>query len=98
MEAMQQILINNAFDSEAKLIAIIAFGDICLASGAHEFLRYLPETQTSFTSASVMSLNKGSSHDEIDLLERLRIALIDAYISILHGLYPDDGSPQLTAE
>ena len=45
-----------------------------------------------------MSLNKGTSPDEMDLLERLRIALIDAYISILHGLYPDDNSQQLTVE
>ena len=37
-----------------------------------------------------MSLQKGTAPDEVDLFERLRIALVDAYISILHGLYPED--------
>jgi len=37
-----------------------------------------------------MSINKGSSPEEIDLLERLRIALCESYVSILHGLSPDE--------
>lgn len=39
-----------------------------------------------------MSLSKGRNPEEVDLFERLRVAIIDAYISILHGLYPDENS------
>ena len=42
--ALQRILESNDFDSEVKLIAIIAFGDVCLAAGPHNYLQYLPET------------------------------------------------------
>ncbi len=49
---MQRILVDNSFDSEVKLIAIIAFGDLSLAAGAIPFTDYLAETQTSFAAAS----------------------------------------------
>ena len=48
MECLLRILVDNSFDSEAKLIAIIAFGDVSLAAGASNFLRYFSEIQTSF--------------------------------------------------
>ena len=81
----------GSFDSEAKLSTIVAFGDLVLAAGPVHFMQYLPETQTSFIEASKMSLNKGSSAEEIELLGSLRIALCEAYVSILHGLQPDEG-------
>ena len=31
-------------------------------------------------------MNVGTSPDEVELLGRLRIALVEAYLSILHGL------------
>ena len=34
MECLLRILMDNSFDSEVKLIAIIAFGDVSLAAGA----------------------------------------------------------------
>jgi len=37
MQVMQRILVDNSFDSEVKLIAIIAFGDLSLAAGALPF-------------------------------------------------------------
>lgn len=76
----------GSFDSEAKLSTIVAFGDLVLAAGPVHFMQYLPETQNSFIEASKMSLNKGSSAEEIELLGNLRIALCEAYVSILHGL------------
>lgn len=93
MPLLQQVLTDPNFDSESKLFTIIAFGDLALAAGPQEFMQYLPETQSSFVSASQMSLSKGEGPDEADLFSRLRIALVDAYISILHGLVPDDISP-----
>jgi len=90
MPCLQAILMDSSFDSEAKLVTIVAFGDIVLAAGPASFASYLAETQNSLIEASKMSINKGSSPEEIDLLERLRIALCESYVSILHGLSPDD--------
>ncbi len=39
--------------------------------------------------ASKTSLFQGSCPEEIDLLSRLRIALCESYVSVLHGLHPD---------
>ena len=71
-------------------MAITAFGDLSLAAGASKFYAYLDQTMTAFRQANELSLGKGSNPDEVDLLGRLRIALIDAYISIMHGLWPDE--------
>jgi len=87
---LQAILTDANFDSEAKLVTIIAVGDLVLAAGPSHFFQYLQATQTSFFSASQLSLSQGTSPEENDLLERLRIALCEAYISILHGLFPEN--------
>ena len=42
MDCLLRVLIDNAFDSDAKLVAIIAFGDVTLAAGSENFLKYLP--------------------------------------------------------
>lgn len=89
-ECLHKVLVENAFESDAKLVAITAFGDLSLAAGASNFYAYLDPTMTAFHQANKLSLGTGKSTDEIDLLGRLRIALIDAYISILHGLWPDE--------
>lgn len=52
MPVMQNILVDNSFDSEVKLIAIVAFGDLSLAVGPNNFYPFLTETKTSFASAS----------------------------------------------
>ena len=95
-ERLQRILVDNSFDSEAKLVTIIAFGDLSLAAGAEQFMQYLPQTLNSFTQASNLSLQNSENPEEIALLTNLRVALVEAYISILHGLVPDDDMPQLT--
>ena len=46
---LQCILVDNKFDSEAKLVTIIAFGDLSLAVSAQNFLPHLPQTAVSFT-------------------------------------------------
>lgn len=90
MPVMLRILNDNAFESEVKLIAITAFGDIILASGTQNFMPYLEETKNALSAASELSLNLGSNPEEVDLFERLRIALLDSFVSILHGLGPGD--------
>ena len=37
MPCLQAILIDSSFDSEAKLVTIVAFGDIVLAAGPASF-------------------------------------------------------------
>lgn len=37
-DCLQRILLDNTFDSEAKLVTIIAFGDLSLAAGAQNFI------------------------------------------------------------
>lgn len=95
---MHQVLVNNEFESEAKLLAITAFGDLSLAAGAINFYSYLEQTKTAFFEAAQMSLNKGNNPEEIDLFERLRVAIIDAYISILHGLYPEENQTAISQQ
>ena len=43
MPVMQNILVDNSFDSEVKLIAIVAFGDLSLAVGPNNFYPFLTE-------------------------------------------------------
>ena len=41
-EKLLRILVDKDFDSEAKLVTIIAFGDLSLAAGPAQFMQYLP--------------------------------------------------------
>ena len=52
MPLLKSILEVETFETEAKLIAIIAFGDLALAAGPQNFNDYLPDTQNSFMTAS----------------------------------------------
>ena len=60
-------------------------------------MQYLQETKKAFFTASLMSISKGSSPEEAELLSKLRIALTEAYLSIMHGLYDLD-CPQMQTE
>ena len=88
IEALQETLQGDSFEPGAKLTAIIAIGDVCLASETH-FIAYSQQVLSSFRGASHMSLQPSDDEDNRALLEQLRIALLDGYISILHGLQPD---------
>ena len=68
MPLLQAILNKENFDPEAKLVTIIAFGDMVLAAGPVNFVQYLQETQKAFFAASMMSIAKGSSPEEAELL------------------------------
>lgn len=48
----------------------------------------------SFKQASDTSLSNSENGEEIILLTNLRIALVEAYISILHGLVPEEENSQ----
>ena len=51
MTALQNVMSNEQYETEAKLHAIIAMGDACLAS-EQNFAKYLSSTMDSFTNAS----------------------------------------------
>ena len=63
-------------------------GDACLAS-EQNFAQYLPKTMIAFANASQQSINKGVDEDMEAIIMKLRTALIDGYISILHGMNSD---------
>ena len=90
MPALQANLKDDSLDPHAKLGAIIAIGDVCLATGG-TFTPYAQSALDSFKSASFMSLQVGGDEDDRVVLEQLRQALLDGYISILHGLRDDGG-------
>ena len=63
-------------------------GDLCLAS-EQNFAQDLPKTMIAFDNASQQSINKGVDEDMEAIIMKLRTALIDGYLSILHGMNPD---------
>jgi hypothetical protein len=63
-------------------------GDACLAS-EQNFANYLNGTMQAFQAASMQSVQKGTDEDNEKDIMKLREALIDAFISILHGMNPD---------
>jgi hypothetical protein len=51
MQALQNVLVNDKYETESKMTAIIAMGDTCLAS-EQNFANFLSETMSSFVTAS----------------------------------------------
>ena len=83
--ALQNVLNGDQFESETKLFAITAIGDLCMATGA-QFMNYLQATFSSLMEASKTSLNKSDDPEENLIFTKLREALIEAYLSLLHGI------------
>lgn len=96
MQALENVMSGENYETEAKIHAIIAMGDACLAS-EQNFANYLPKTMTAFMNASHASIQRGVDEDQEALLMKLRTALIDGYISIIHGMNPEkdeNGQPK----
>ncbi len=83
---MNHVLDSNDFETETKINALIAVGDLCLAI-SEGFLQFLSPTMSTLMSAAEMTL-KSTNFDSNELTSRLRDAIIDAFISILHGMQP----------
>lgn len=86
MECLNTVLYENHFSSETKLHAMIAVGDICLAIEDY-FLDYFDKTMECLFSAVDITI-KPVNYENEDLMGRLRDAIIDAFISIIHGMHP----------
>lgn len=67
-----------------KLHAIIAIGDVCLAS-EESIMSNLGMIIDSLISAASMSLNKGQDEDEQRNYSELRSHIVAAYQSVLHS-------------
>lgn len=68
MPALQANLKDESTEPAAKLVAIIAIGDVCLATGG-DFTPYSQGALDSFKSASLSSLAVGEDEDEKLVLE-----------------------------
>lgn len=62
MPALQSLLTDPKFEPEAKVHAIIAIGDACLASEQNCY-NYLGSTMHAFKEASMQSVKKGIDED-----------------------------------
>ena len=83
---MNETLIKSEPSTETKLHAMIAVGDICLAIEEH-FNQYLDETMKCLFSACAITLAPQNFESD-DLINKLRDSIIDAFISINHGMHP----------
>ena len=86
MKRLNHVLRGNDFETETKTHAMIAVGDICLAI-EDRFLPFLGECMECLLSASKVTLNP-KNFENTELLVTLRDSIIDAFISMLHGIQP----------
>ena len=86
MKRLNHVLRGNDFETETKTHAMIAVGDICLAI-EDQFLPFLKECMECLITASKVTLNP-QNFENSELLVRLRDSIIDAFISMLHGIQP----------
>ena len=71
MPALFENLQGAQFETDAKLAAIIAIGDICLASGG-AFTEYAGNALNSFKGACVSSLQVSDDEDDNAIFQQLR--------------------------
>jgi hypothetical protein len=71
---------------QAKLFAIVALGDLCLTA-ERAFHPYVDSVLEQLRLAAHQSMSVGKDEDEEKTMQSLRAALIDCYISVIHGLH-----------
>lgn len=64
---------------------MIAVGDICLAI-EEKFQQHIEETMKCLFQACSVTVNPQSTFDSEESIIKLRDAIIDAFISIVHGM------------
>jgi hypothetical protein len=79
------VLNNTEFCIETKIPAIIAVGDMCLAI-EEDFSTYLDETMNCLFIACQQTLNPPQNLESEESIVKLRDSIIDAFISIVHGI------------
>lgn len=66
---------------------MIAMGDVCLAIEEH-FKPHLDESMNCLLMACETSLIPPNNPEEEETYNKLRDAIVDAFISIIHGMQP----------
>jgi len=85
MKRLRHVLKGNEYESETKVHAIIAIGDICLAI-QEDFAVFIDDSMVCLQSASKVTLAPPNFENN-ELLTKLRDAILDAFMSILHGFH-----------
>lgn len=87
MQCLLLVLRDNSFQPEDKLTAIIAVGDVCLAS-EHHFEPYIEATMDCLFSAAGMALQniQGISDEEKATIIGLRKSIVEAFVAVVHGI------------
>lgn len=88
METLNLVLADNRYSTDTKLHAMIAVGDICLAIEGN-FSKYLDDTMKSLFTACKLNLDAvPQTPEDNDISNKLRDSILDAFISIIHGMPP----------
>ena len=86
---LHSVLNDATLDSpEVKTYAIMALGDICLIT-EDMFKPYLASTMDLLVQAGIVSIsgiNEDTPADQVKVIQELRKALIDAFLSITNGV------------
>lgn len=86
-DSLNMVLKSQTLQLETKLHAMIAMGDLCLAI-EEQFRPYLDESMACLFMAAESSLVPTQNPDDEETQCKLRDAIIDAFISIIHGMQP----------
>jgi importin subunit beta-1 len=85
MSSLNKVLKSEDYTTDTKLHAMIAVGDICLAT-EEQFLQYIAETMQCLFSACTLTMQPPQNFESAESIIKLRDAIIDAFISIVHGM------------
>lgn len=85
MHSLNKVLQGEDYSTDTKLHAIIAVGDICLAI-EENFQQYIEETMKCLFSACQLTVNPPQNFESEESIIKLRDAILDAFISIVHGM------------
>lgn len=87
MTCLLQVLRENNYNTEIKLAAIIAVGDVCLASD-NDFASYVDATMDCLFTAGQMAMTplEGLEEENKQLLVSLRKSILEAFVAIVHGI------------
>ena len=92
MTSINNVLQKSEFSIDTKINAMVAVGDLCLAT-EENFGPYLDNTMTCLFSACTITVQPPNNFESDESIQKLRDALIDAFISIIHGMRPLCTSP-----
>ena len=85
MQSLNKVLTGEDYSTDTKLHAMIAVGDICLAI-EEQFQQYIEETMTCLFGACQLTVTPPKNFESDESIIKLRDSIIDAFISIVHGM------------